>query len=590
MFTKKNELVKERAVLLSIALIIIAGFIVYGNSIGGKFIWDDNFLIKNNAYIKDLSEIVRFFTENIGAGAGKNYNFYRPVQLLSYAIDYSIFGLNTKGYHFTNILLHILMALSVYWIVNILYKDRLLSVFTGVLFVVHPINTEAVSYIAGRADILTGLFCLLSFICYIRYLRVGSTRLYIFMLLTYICAILSKENSLILPILFLFYHYAFKEKAKIKSFLPILGITFAYILLRLTVLKFQMPASASTDTLTQRIPNFFAVIATYVRLLFLPLHLHMEYLYAGFSFSDAVTLSGMLILILSILYAFRKRNSDGLIFFSIGWFFITLLPHSNLYPINAYMAEHWLYIPSIGFFVIMARGLSFLYRKKSFYIIPIIGLLIFYSDLTIRQNKYWREPISFYERTLRYAPYSSRVYYNLGNEYDNIGKKEKAIEAYKKAIEINPNYADAYFNLGNIYRDIGKKEEAISSYKKVIDLNPNDASLYNNIGVVYGSMGRNEDAIVLFKKAAVIDPRHAKAYCNIGIVYRSIGRDEEAIALFKKAIAIDPRCVEAHYNLASLYYSKNRYDLAIEHCDKVVKLGFVDPVLLKNLETYRKKH
>ena len=616
---------KKRTIFISIILIIILGFAVYGNSLNGEFLWDDEFLVEDNAYIKSWSHISKLFTENIGAGAGGKYNFYRPLQMITYMIDYSLCKLDVKGYHFTNILLHISVALGLYWLVNILYKDKFLSLLTSILFVVHPIHTEAVAYISSRADLLAGLFMLLCFIFYIKYLHSENIRIYILILLWYICALLSKENTLILPVLLFLYHYTFKKKLKvIKHFSPILSITVIYILLRFTVLKAILFHTLSTATLFQRIPGFFAAITNYIKLLFLPFSLHMEYGYRQFSFTNSMVILGIVILISSITYALRKRNTNNLIFFSISWFFITLLPQSDLYPINAYMAEHWLYLPSIGFFLILANGLNSLYRRKESRILTICliaGLLTFYSYLTIRQNSYWREPLAFYKRTSKYVPDSPRIYTNLGNTYRDIGKNEEAIILYKKAIAINPNLAETYYNLASIYCDIDKKEaivlykkaiainpdlaeayynlgsiyhnidkkEAIVLYKKAIAINPDLADAYNNLGNIYRDIDKKKEAIVLYKKAIAINPDFAEAYNNLGSTYCDIGKKEEAIVLYKKAIAINTNLEIVYYNLAVIYYNEKQYNLAIKHCNRAVELGYKVPSeFLKLLEPYRK--
>ena len=165
-------------------------------------------------------------------------------------------------------------------------------------------------------------------------------------------------------------------------------MAFIYIVLRLTVLRFLLPHISRSTTLFQRIPGFFVAITNYIRLLFLPLNLHMEYGAKLFYLTNPQAIIGILILSSLLIYAFRIRNSK-LTFFSISWFFVALLPLSNLYPINAYMAEHWLYLPSIGFFLLLSQGLNYLYTNKNlkvFTAILTITLLIFYSSLTIKQN------------------------------------------------------------------------------------------------------------------------------------------------------------------------------------------------------------
>jgi len=216
--TRKTEtLTKKKHIFFSVFLIIILGFVVYGNSFHNDFFWDDKALIEDNRYVKDWSSISQTFTQDIGAGGDKKWNFYRPLQMVTYMGDYSLWKLNAKGYHLTNIVLHIFVALCIYWLMNVIFNNNFLSSLTGMLFIVHPVHTEAVTYIAGRADSLALLFMLLCFIFYIKSppsKRIGQ---YLLMVLSYTLALLSKESSLILPALLLLYHISFNKKVRVKD-------------------------------------------------------------------------------------------------------------------------------------------------------------------------------------------------------------------------------------------------------------------------------------------------------------------------------------------------------------------------------------
>lgn len=612
--------VKSKVAVLSITIIIIVGFGVYSNSLNGKFIWDDDALIKNNIYIKSWTNLSKLFMEDIGAGAAREFNFYRPLQIFTYMLDYSIWKLNVFGYHLTNVMLHILVGLCIYWLAYILFEDFLLSFLASIFFVVHPIHTEAVSYISGRADPLALLFM---FLCLILYIR---NRFYFLMLLCYVLALSSKENSLISPLLILLYHYSFKRKLEIKRFLPILAITSAYILLRLTVLSSLLPNISTSTSLFQRLPGFFVAITNYLRLLFMPLDLHMEYGNKLFSFTEPKVIAGVLISSLFIGYSLIKKKDNKLFFLSTLWFFISLLPNSNLYPINAYMAEHWLYVPSIGFFLVLSDRLCFIFRTNELRTVAIVltvGFLVLYSYLTIEQNNYWKEPITFYERTLKYAPNSAMMlsrlgteysasgkreeaiklfekairidptyayaYNNIGVEYNTMGKREEAIELFEKAIEISPNFVDAYYNLGVIYNTMGKKEEAAELFEETIKISPNYLYAYYNLAIIYISTAKYEEAIKMYEKVIKINPNHAETYNNLGNVYNTIGKHKAATELYKKAIKIKPNDAMAHYNLAMTYYKLKQYDLSIKYCDKAFKLGYkVNPEFLELLKPHRK--
>lgn len=480
---------KEANLYLCLFLIIFVGFAIYSSSLNGQFIWDDDVLVKNNSYIKSWSNVDKLFAGGISTYfSGAGLNFYRPLQMITYTADYSLWKLDIRGYHLTNILLHIGVALLIYFFINILFSDAFLACLTSVFFVSHPVHTEAVSYISGRSDSLSALFMILCFIFYIKALHADNMVFNIIVVLSYICAILSRETSLILPILFLLYHYAFQKKIKLKIFFLILAISFLYVLFRLTILRSLLDSPAHSSAFLERLPGFFIALYSYIKILAVPCNLHMGYGAILFDFSDIRVSFGLLILVFSLAYALRAKKSSKLIFFSISWFFIALLPVSNIYPINAYIAEHWLYIPSIGVFLLIANGLRCMYRQERLRraaIFIIIVLLALSSYFTIRQNEYWKDPVDFYKRTIKYVPGNNSLYLNLGMAYFNIGKKEEAASVFKKAIQVNPNNADAYNNLGNIYSDIGNKEDVISAYKKAIEINPDYAGAYFNLFLFY---------------------------------------------------------------------------------------------------------
>jgi len=588
-----NQPLKKRIALFSMLIIIMAGAFVYANSIHGKFLWDDEILIQDNKEIQSWSNLPRIFAENIGTGAGRDYNFYRPLHMLTLMVDYSLFKFDVEGYHLTNILFHILTALCIYILANLLFRHNALSLLTALLFVVHPIHTEVVTYISGRFDALSAFFMLLCIIFYIKNFKSSFMTIFLVSLCA-ILAILSKENALILPVLILLYHYIFGE-FNFKKFIPLVAIAIIYIILRMTVLYFPGSGFQTPNTLWDRMPGFFVAVTNYITLLILPFNLHMEHGDLLFKFSDPKALIGILILAFAAFCVFKFRKSNKLLTFAILWFFICLLPESNLYRINAYMNEHWLYLPSFGFFLLLGKYLCPLNENgklRIFSLIACVALLSFYSFLTIKQNTYWKDPVSFYERTLKYAPFSSRLYNNLARQYEMSGRYKEAVELYKKAVKIAPDYAEAYNNLGVADADLDLNLEAIDAYKTAIKLDPNLVGIYSNLGNAYGRVGKTNEAIEVFLKALKIKP-DASAYNNLALIYRGLGKDNEAIQTFQNALDLDPDNNTVYLNIANTYASIGKAQEAIAAFKKVTQL---DPnnansynnigYLLKNLGRY----
>lgn len=488
MFNKIKEITEKYKFHPFIIFFIIAlpAFIIYGNSGRNEFIWDDYGLVRDNILIRNWTNIPAIFSKcSAISQTGLQAVLYRPMQIFTYMIDYSLWGIKVNGYHLTNVLLHIIASLCIYWFINILFNNKSLSVLTSVLFVLHPVHTEVVSYISGRADSLSLIFTLLCFIFYIQKRALFP--------LFFAFALLSKENALILPFLILLYHYTFKKKIKIGRlsavlnfvegrFSIILCISSIYIILRLTVFKSLIPHEINPGTVIQRIPGLFIAIASYIKILLFPFNLHMEYGRRLFYFSNPKAITGIFIVSALLLYCCKKRKESNLIFFSILWFFIALMPHANIYPVNAYMAEHWLYLPSVGFFLILANLLCHIYKSiKPIAILSIITIIIFYSHLTIKQNNYWKDPITFYARTFKYTPDSYRVCSNLSDTYLCAEKYEEAVVVLTKSLEIDPSSERLYNNLGVAYCYMGKYEEAIVMYKKALELVPDYHIAHHNL-------------------------------------------------------------------------------------------------------------
>jgi tetratricopeptide (TPR) repeat protein len=615
----------RRFPLVAIAGIIVAGIVVYANALTGEFVLDDHHLVEDNVYIKSYSHMTRFFTEDIGAGAASRFRYYRPLQMVTYAIDYSLWKLNPIGYHVSNVLFHIATACCLFWLLALLFHDKVLSLIASVVYVVHPVHTEAVAYISGRADVLAALFMIMALIAYVRHHASGRRSAYCLMLASYVCALLSKESSLVLPFVFVLYHYTFNIKFKRTQFLPVVLVTTLYGLVRLTVLRSMLPAAAHTSTFVERLPGFFVAIASYLRLLLIPHNLHMEYGDILFSMAHPLALVGLLASGGLLFYAFKKRGSDKIVFFSIVWFFITIAAVSNVYPVGAYMAEHWLYIPSIGLFLLLARGLRYaltighLRRRVVF---AVIALVLIYAALSMSQNRYWRSDVAFSEATLESAPDSVLALNALGISYRREGKTDEAIAAYKKALVVDPHYVESYINLGFLYYKQGAREKAIALYRKAIEKNPGYAEPYNNLGIIYSEIGDHDEAERLYKKAIEVGPTYAKAYNNLALLHHDRGNDADAVAWFQKAIAMNPDYADSYTNLgmllynlgkphqavillqqaiekdpgnaithdtlAMIYFQQKSYEQAIACYDKAKALGSVNRGLEEALQPYRK--
>jgi tetratricopeptide (TPR) repeat protein len=565
----------RRSPVWPLVLIAALGFLVYGNSLRGQFVWDDDVLIKDNVTIKQTSNIGRVWTQNIEAGAGRMTNSYRPVVILTFMVNYALGQLSPVGYHVANILFHVLAGWALYWFIHLLFQNVTLAFLTSIFFIVHPVHTEAVSYISGRSDPLALFFLLIAFIYYVKQKESLRPSYCFAMASAYALGLFARESTLILPVLLIFYHRVFEKKFVFRKFSVILGVTVFYLVLRVG-LSGVLPGAVVTTTFLQRTPGFFAAVTDYIRLLVVPLGLHMEYGMPIFSWTAPKVIVGFVFVCFCLL-SIRYPRAPKLVRFAVGWFFLTLLPVANIFPVNAYMAEHWLYLPSIGFFFLLARWISSCLEAgpgRSAVMAAAVALLAFYGALTIRQNVTWNDPLRFYERTLQFNSTSSRVLTNLGTVYQSRGEDAKAISLYKKAIEINPKTeVRAYNNLGLIYENAGKSEEAIAWFKKAVALNSALPEVYNNLGTAHMHIGKPAEAASFFKKALELNPQYAQARINL----TSLGQDQQTpeatIALYEEAVRLDPYNAEGYYNLGNFYLKLGRFTEAIPVYQKAVGIN-----------------
>jgi len=561
---------------LAVALIVCVGVLAYANAIKGKFVLDDGLLVQGNTYIREWKNVPKLFTQDVGEGGGGDYSFWRPLQLLTYMAEYAFWKDNPAGYHIGNIIWHILAALALFWFLQLLFGDRLLALLTALLFVAHPVHTEAVTYISGRPDPLSTFFMLLTLVFTLKAALNPKPWLLVLALLSYAAALLSRENSLIVSVLFLLISTVFGKKLPKAHVWSVNLLAAVYVILRFTLLRFLFTHHEAPTTLFQRIPGFFLAFAQYLRLLVLPLGLHMEYGTRTFPMTEPLVFVGMVLFGVFVFLLFRESKRRSLVYFGLAWFLITLLPLANLYPINAYMAEHWLYLPSVGFFLIVAKYFSAWLRRGRVRgaaltgFVVVTGLLVV---LTAAQNITWHEPIAFYERTIRYAPDSSRAHGNLGMEYSHLGNNQKAAALYEKAIQLDPNNFKAHYNLGILLGDLGEQRAAENAYKASLAIKPTYTNALNNLSKLYLEMGRYDEAIRYAEEALALDATHTKAYNNMAIAFIRLGKEREAIEISQKVLGLDPQDQKAYNNLGAAYLNLKEYGPALDAYKKLVQLA-----------------
>ncbi len=362
--------------ILFISLIIV---IVFSSSLNNKFAWDDKFLIINNPHIKDSVYISKIFSNQLYEGDGMHSNFYRPIQLLSFMMDYRIWKLNPFGYHLTSLLLHIVNSALVYLIILAISLSPCIAFITASLFGIAPAISSIVFYTPARSDLLMALFLFLSLWFFIRYRQKGKSILYAASMVSFALSLICKEMAMMLPLLLMLTLFKPVEGGcdrrslrHLKYLTPYLVILAIYIGLRVTILNFAKGLNPIVDLsfpatlpLRDRLLTDFKVIFLYLRILVLPIGLHIEWFVEPvrriFQSGILLYIAGFIIIILVV-----KKISDKnkLILFGSLWFLFALLPVLNIYPISVLFGEGWLYIPSIGFFIALGAVFQDIIKPK----------------------------------------------------------------------------------------------------------------------------------------------------------------------------------------------------------------------------------
>jgi tetratricopeptide (TPR) repeat protein len=595
--------------LVHCALIIILCLAAYSNTFHVPFQFDDPRSISEVPFVRDIHQFPNPLTQQ------------RAVGFFTFALDYWFHGTDVVGYHIVNLVIHIMNAVLVYALIILSFRTPVLkgskltkhakpiALFSALLFAGHPIQTQAVTYIAQRFASLATLFFLMSLVAYVWSRIRGATNpsnhqsliWYGVSLLSAVLAMKTKEIAFTLPVVIALYEFLFLEGAIKKRILRLMPLLLTMIIIPLNLLgtakplgdmlgeigevtKLQTTASRGEYLVTE-----FTVIATYLRLLFFPVNQNLDYDYPLFEsfFTPEVVFSFLLLLLTfgtGVYLLYRDRRSPGagrLVAFGIFWFFITLSVESSVIPIADVIFEHRLYLPSVGFFLTCTSALFWGAERlrarwanaEKAIAIALAAAAIVFAGLAYARNIVWTSEVSLWEDVIRKSPLKSRGYNGLGLAYFDRGSYDKAIEAFGKAIELHPAYGVAFNNIGNSYYRSGFYDRAIEAQTEAIALEPNNAIFYDNRGLSYSGIGAYDRAVDDFSKAIELDPSYAKSYHNLGFVYHNKGMYRPAIEEYTKAIELDPGNAVFRSNRGSAYAANGEYERAIEDQTAAIALN-----------------
>jgi Flp pilus assembly protein TadD len=572
-------------------LCIGASFLLYANSLGNEFVFDDLPLIIDNALIKDIGNIGKV----IGWESG--YPLYRPVRYVSYMLDYWLWGLKPAGYHVANILYHGIAGFILFLVLVELAGNRLAALAGTVLFISHPVLTDSVTYISGRRDVLVGLFYLLSFYCFIRYRK--EPRLWYAVLtgIFFLLALGSKEMGITLPAVCLAYDFtqSFRQRGagqglwvgmrqavgevirkNWKLYLPLAVLAGIFFYSKIFLYYPSLKSSYYGGSAISNFATVVRIICYYIKLVLFPVVLHADYSYNAFALSQSFlewrVLGAGLVVVGLLGVTLWSLARQGLVFFGGMWFFITLVPVSQIFPHHELMAEHYLYVPLAGVMIMVLPLLAYVLEKKQKAALGLIMLIaVLFGLRTIERNRDWRDGMTLWSGVVAAAPESARGHDNLGTEYVKRKDYQTALKHYQEAVRLRPEHAIFHNNLGRAYGMLGDIKNAEAELRKAVDLNPTLAEAMNNLGIVFFQKADYTTAAWLFALSINQKPDSRVSF-NLAKTRLKLGQVKEAITEFETTIRLQPDHTDAYRELAIIFAGQGNRQESLRCLRKALEL------------------
>jgi protein O-mannosyl-transferase len=553
--------------LLIFGALFLLVLITFWPSLFGEFVfWDDDLLVFDNPVVWAISPwtIWKIFTMY-------DPELYIPFTFFSYQINYAISGVDPFVYHLTNALLHSINALLVIGISYYLSgKNKVAAIAAGLLFAVHPLHTEAVSWISARKDVLSTMFFLLSYYVFLRYRESENRRTYIFSILFFLFALFSKVVVVTLPVILLitdWYKEGRIKLSRIKDLIPFVALSFIFGIIAIVGKPGQIGTSSPLEGVLMAIKSS----AFYLGKLILPTRLAVIYPYdLAISISTPDILVSAVVVVLLFALSVLLIKKTRLPLFALLFFLITLAPTFINYrkgfgAADIYFAsDRYAYIPSIGLIILFAILCSVLVNKYKQVVIGLLSVIIaLFAYLSFQQSKVWAGSESLFTHALSLYPSAQAAHNNLGTVYYRNGALDKAEHHYSEAIEIRP-LASTYSNLATLYRRKNDLNKSLTLYQKALEVNPSEYDAFFGMGILFAQAGEFERAEFAYKQAIEVDADNkAKTYLNLGGLYAQFNRYEDAIDQYQLAININPFYANAYYNMGSAYQKLNRKNEAI---------------------------
>jgi len=572
-------------------LIAAAGTLVYCNSLTGRLLLDDFGFLSDSPKLHHLAGIWQYLAVTS-----------RPVVDLTLAVNYALGGLAVAGYHLVNLAIHIGAGLALFGVIRrtllgpalgVRYSasGASLALVATLLWLVHPLQTQSVTYIIQRAESLMGLFYLLTLYAAIRWM--GEPKLRHWRASSILFCILGmgcKPVMATAPVLVLLYDRtfragSFREAWRQHSTLYV-GLAASWVVLGLLLTgkgdDYLMGAGFGLQGMNA--VSYAAMqpkaILHYLALSFWPHPLILDY-----GWPIANTLSEVLLPMLGVgaliggtLWALGRRFKAG---FLGGWFFLILAPSSSIIPLADLVFEHRMYLSlaavAVGVVLVayeagqrLPEALKGL--KPALAGILAFGVITALGVGTYLRNEDYRDPVDLWQKNVAQRPGNARAHNNLAKAFTSQGSLEEALTHFRKAIALTPGFAIAHHNMGIVLGQQGRIEEALQSIKMAIHLGATPAEAHLTLGQLYAQLGKTSLGIQYLRSAIKLNPASFGAHNALGIALSQQGKLEEAILCYEEAIRLNPRYARGYNNLGNTLARSGKRQKAIAAYDKALRL------------------
>lgn len=605
--------------LLAVALIAVLCWTCYFNSLHVPFVFDDAPNIVQNGGI----HWTHLSWSGVCDAVVESRAYRRPVANLSFAVNYLFGQDNVRGYHIVNVTVHLLSGLLVYLLALATLrlapprsdenpppgKSYWIALTAAVIFVCHPIQTQAVTYIVQRMTSMCTMFYLAALLGYI-YGRTAKSPRDRWMYwgggaVCWLLALGSKEIAVMLPVTIILYEWYFFQdlNARWGKRLLKVGLCGAGFLGLIALIVWVSAGSEPFQWLSQRLIGGYAhrdfslgerlltqprVVMLYMSLLVLPLpsrlNLAHDITISQSLFDPLTTLLSIAVIVALLGSAIYLTRRQRLVSFCLLWFFFHLAIESTFIPLEL-VFEHRLYLPMFGFSLLAAWAIYRLLGSRSNWSIALAALLCLFLVVgTYQRNRVWQDPLTLWSDAVAKSPGDARAHLNLGNAWEDLNRAEEAETEFREALGLDPKYPQAHYNLGNVLHTQQRYEEAIEHYRQAVRYKPEHVKALNNWGVALRQLKQPQQEMARYAEALKIRPDFIDARMNYAEALHGAGRLEEAATHLRTLLTLEPRHAMAYNEWGRILIAQRRVREAVAMFERATAL---DPSFRQNLEMAR---